>query len=141
MSNNSFVAALMRQVNERVAAEAEEAGQMTLGGLIAALKVLPGYKPVLVDVGGSLGEPDSYRGFYEQLAFEPVTEFRSVAEVLADAEEARGKTFTGYKGGDFKMTGSTLIWVSKYGQSGGPRIIGVEDTPDAVVILTKPYEG
>ncbi len=131
---------LMRHVAAQVADDAEDAGQMTLGGLIAALKLLPQGKPLIVDVGGSLGEPDSYRGFYEQLAFDPVSEPRTVAEVLADAENARGKTYEGYKGGDFRMTGTTLIWVSAYGQSGGPRIVGVEDGDEVVTIRTKPYE-
>jgi hypothetical protein len=133
------MAEVMRRVAETVAEEAESAGQMTLGAMIAALKVLPPDKPIGLDVGLSLVVPHSYRGYYEQLAFDLVPESRTVADLLADAESAKGSIFDGYKGGDFRMTGTTMIWAANYGCC-GQRIVGVENGPEAVTIRTAPDE-
>lgn len=62
------------------------------------------------------GEPHSFRGYYEQLAFEPV-ENAVIGDMLAHAKSALGKTFTGYKGGEFEMDEHTDCWISEYGTS------------------------
>jgi hypothetical protein len=63
-------------------------------------------------------DPHSYRGYYEDLAF---SECRgvSVAEMLATASACVGRTFTGYKGGEYMMYGDTRVWIAPYGESGG----------------------
>lgn len=61
--------------------------------------------------------PHSYRGFYEQLAFEPKQDVR-VGDMLLDARSALGATFEGYKGGSFKMREYTDCWLAQYGNSG-----------------------
>jgi len=61
--------------------------------------------------------PQSYRGYYEQLAFAPADHVR-VGEMLASAKEALGATYGGYKGGDFTMTEYTECWLAKYGDTG-----------------------
>lgn len=104
------------------------ATQMTLGAFIERLEQLPG--DLLMD---GLGEPHSYRGYYCDLAFERVADKRPVAEVLADARQAMGQVFEGYKGGDYMMGASTPLWVANYGESGAPRIMGVRD--DGVLVL------
>jgi len=63
------------------------------------------------------GEADSYRGYYEQIAFEP-KDSASVGEMLAHAKAAEGKTFTGYKGGEYTMTGDTIVNIAEYGHCG-----------------------
>lgn len=88
-----------------------------LGGIIARLeqedpdRVLP--------IG--FGNPHSYRGYYSDLAFEPVRDI-SVGEMLTAARSALGTTFEGYKGGDNLMTESTECWISMHGESGDNKI-------------------
>lgn len=55
-------------------------------------------------------DPCSYRGDYYDLAFEIRRDVR-VADMLADARSALGKTFQGYKGGDYTMRESTPVWL------------------------------
>lgn len=61
--------------------------------------------------------PHSYRGYYEDLAFEPALNVR-VGDMLADAQSALGATFQGYKGGDFTMSSHTDCWLADYGSCG-----------------------
>lgn len=68
------------------------------------------------------GEPHSYRGYYEQLAFDPETN-TNVGNMLDHAESALGKTFEGYKGGDYTMHGGTDCWIAE-SHSGGGQLIG-----------------
>ena len=83
---------------------------MSLGSIISRLRredqqrVVPlGFK-----------NPHSYRGYYEDLAFEPA-ENVAVAEMLKAAESAVGQTFEGYKGGTFKMNEHTRCWLAYCG--------------------------
>lgn len=62
------------------------------------------------------GEPMSFRGYYDELAFEPV-ENAKVSDMLNYAREAMGSTFTGYKGGDFEMGEGTNCWIASYGSA------------------------
>jgi len=69
--------------------------------------------------------PHSYRGYYEDLAFEPA-ENVTVAEMTAAAESAVGATYEGYKGGSYTMGGYTTVWLAKYGETGetlGPQFV------------------
>jgi len=101
--------------------------QFSLNDLIDRLEQLPQDMPIL------LGEAESYRGYYMDLAFVPLDEPRTVKEALDEAEDAHGKTFEGYKGGEFTMEGDTPVWYSHNG-SCGPAIIGITDEG---VILTQ----
>ena len=65
--------------------------------------------------------PHSYRGDYSQLAFVPVENI-SVAAMLAAAESADGKTYEGWKGGEFKMGDWTQCWLSKIGEANNDAI-------------------
>lgn len=94
--------------------------QMTLGGLIDRLSELD---PEMTMKG--LCDPDSYRGYYSDLAFD-VSGDRKVRDVLDDARESLGKTFEGYKGGEFRMDSSTPVWIAKYGRT-GVKIMSISD--------------
>ncbi|KKL22006.1 hypothetical protein LCGC14_2439710 [marine sediment metagenome] len=61
--------------------------------------------------------PHSYRGFYEQLAFQPV-KYIFVCTMLESARNAIGQVFTGYKGGEYKMNEYSDVWLSEYGSTG-----------------------
>ena len=104
--------------------------QFSLNDLIDRLEQLPQDMPIL------LGEAESYRGYYMDLAFVPLGKPRTVKEALKEALLAHGKTFEGYKGGEFTMEGDTPVWYSHYG-SCGPAIIGITDEG---VILTQEDE-
>lgn len=69
------------------------------------------------------GSPHSYRGYYDELAFEPEPNV-SVGDMLEAAKGALGKTFIGYKGGEFTMDEYTTVWISRYGEGEG-EIIGL----------------
>jgi len=109
---------------------------MTLGELI---KFLEAHDPERVCPIG-FAEPHSYRGYYDQLAFEPA-ENVTVGSMLACARDALDRTFTGYKGGDYKMDEWTDVWLAEYGHTGegiGPVLLSymVGDKPD-----TAPQQG
>ena len=87
--------------------------QMTLGKLIVALEAMPADTEI-----AGLTEPHSYRGYYDDLAFEPQAEKVKAGELLAKCRATMGRVFEGYKGGDFVMGELTPIWVSEYGRCG-----------------------
>lgn len=90
---------------------------MTLGELIAFLEKRD---PRIVVPMGFNG-PHSYRGIYRDLAFEPVRD-TTVGEMLACAKDALGRTFDGYKGGDFVMDENVDVYLSNYGEASGETI-------------------
>lgn len=99
----------------------ERAGtQMTLGQLIETLESMPDGTVV-----EGLGELDSYRGYYCDLAFEPLPSKKPASEILDVCREAMGKVFTGYKGGDYVMGALTPVWVANYGDT-GMRLMGID---------------
>lgn len=69
-----------------------------------------------------------------------------VEDLLNKLKECIGKTFQGYKGGDFTMGKQTPVWVANYGDSSGFRengetaVVGLEEKADKVIILTKVME-
>lgn len=67
------------------------------------------------------GSPMSYRGYYDELAFEPVENAR-LGDMLDHARGALRATFTGYKGGEFTMDEYTYCWIAEYGTSEGDKI-------------------
>lgn len=68
------------------------------------------------------GKPDSYRGYYEDLAFEPADNV-TIGSMLAYAKSAMNRTFQGYKSGDYTMGELTECWIAKYGRADG-EVIG-----------------
>ncbi len=60
---------------------------------------------------------DSYRGYYEQLAFAP-RDGVTVADMLKVAHAAVGADFTGYKGGTYRMGVDTECWIANHGDTG-----------------------
>lgn len=87
---------------------------MNLGELIERLENIP---DDLVFPNG-FGEPMSWRGVYAELAFNPENNV-TAGSMLENAKSAVGKTFTGYKGGDFMMTLDTDVHIASYGSYGG----------------------
>ena len=81
---------------------------------------------------------DSWRGSYDELAlgYSETEKDIKVSELIKTLKEAIGKTFTGYKGGDFVMGKNTPVWVSNYGESPSTGIIGVKDLDWLVILQT-----
>ncbi len=104
---------------------------MTLQELIDLLKTYD--QDTVVPHG--FDEPHSYRGFYEQLAFEPC-EDQTVGQMLAAAQSALGQTYSGYKGGDYTMRGHTIVNLARYSECGNeinePMIRAMLDAPELV---------
>lgn len=94
---------------------------MTLTELIEALEA---EDPTRILPDG-FTNPHSYRGYYDEVAFEPATDV-SVGAMLADARTALGATFQGWKGGDYTMSGWTDCWLAVQGCTGetlGPLLL------------------
>ncbi|WP_085921592.1 hypothetical protein, partial [Streptomyces fradiae] len=87
---------------------------MTLDNLIDALTAVD--STLIVPDGFT--NPHSYRGYYDEVAFEPAHDVTAGA-MLADALAARGATYTGWKGGEYTMTGDTPCWLAHEGSAGG----------------------
>lgn len=139
--SNEFASALKGMVNQIRQEEFESSNQLSLGGLIFSFKEYPQDYNVVTLEGKTLGETISYRGYYNEIAIEPIEAdvlHRSVFEVLKTLQESVGKTFEGYKGGEYTMDESTPIWVASYGCS-GKEVIATQVIHEerAVVVLVK----
>lgn len=116
--------------------------QITLGQLIDALKTASPTGSVRFDwCDLHPAGLASYRGYYEDLAIgfmcEKWTPIVTVSDFLLECQSAIGKTFEGYKGGDFEMDRDTVLWVANYGSSTGWAIVGVKVTEFGVTLKTK----
>jgi hypothetical protein len=115
--------------------------QMTLGEFLAALKRKDGALPVYFDF--AYFQPydvHSYRGDYSQLALGykiyPGGENCTVEDLRTMLDDADGKLFTGYKGGEYEMTAETHVWVANPSESTGTAVVNVEDQGWRIVLIT-----
>lgn len=95
--------------------------QMTLGKLIDVLESMDRNTPV------NLGHPNSYRGYYSDLALKPCD--ATVQDLLNECRSAMGRVFYGYKGGEFIMHQNTPVWVASWGST-GRKLIAVNPNGD-----------
>jgi hypothetical protein len=86
---------------------------MMLRDLILSLRAQPADKRLKL----GFANPHSYRGYYNELAFEPKKDV-TVGEMLAAATSALGATYGGYKGGQYTMNECTDCWLAEYGDCG-----------------------
>ena len=113
--------------------------QMTLGELIAALK----RKDQEADVtfGWAYNRPSgvySYRGYYEDLAIGFSREGEcTVAKLVAMLEAANGKTFTGWKGGEYDMHDETAMWAANPGEACSMAIVDVVEGGHQIWLKTE----
>jgi hypothetical protein len=98
---------------------------LTLGELIDTLQDMPPDTKV-----SNLTYPHSYRGYYEDLAFEKESGTRLASELLSECKSALHRPFYGYKGGEYGMNMETSVWVAEYGCT-GERLIGLG--PDGAI--------
>ncbi len=80
---------------------------------------------------------DSWRGSYDELALGfGDGDGPKLSEFIRMLQGALGKTFYGYKGGDFVMSPTTPVWVANYGNSGNTAVIEVVDNSYEVILMT-----
>lgn len=88
--------------------------ELTLGELIGFLKGIPSEELVK-----KFANPHSYRGYYNDLAIEPINDVFTAGEFLAVlTNEALDKEFYGYKGGLFTMHKNVDVYVAHKGSCG-----------------------
>ncbi len=111
------------QIQELIAGmrRQREESQLTLGKLIKRLEVLPAETPIY------LTGPHSYRGYYEDLAFDRPDHPSTAAEVIDLCRSMIGAVLEGYKGGDFEMGENTPVWLAAYGCRGQAALAILDD--------------
>lgn len=83
---------------------------------------------------------NSFRGYYEELALGYVHQGQMTAkDLLSKLKTAIGKSFTGWKGGNFIMTESTPIWVANSGHVDFTGIVGVKQSKYGSIIIETTY--
>jgi len=110
---------------------------LTLGQAIDTLRKLPNDTLVQFDWNElSPSSPDSYRGYYADLAFTWTENSVTVGAFLAECQRALGHTYEGYKGGAYYMDLNTPLWASPYGTTIGARAIMAITQANGIVVLT-----
>lgn len=122
----------------------QESPQLTLGELLLWLENLKDKKKKVFfnfDDAYPL-DLQSWRGSYAEICFdyESGGTAPTVEQVITEVESAIGKTFHGYKGGDFRMGRHTPVWVAHYGQSNDTGIVGVKEEDEKVILQTAKCE-
>lgn len=124
--------------------------QLTIGETIAALKEAQYNRDAWIeyDFGGFVPyHAKSYRGFYDQLAIgfgpsTPQTEWekrticKTPAALIAELEQSVGRTYEGYKGGEYTMRADTPLWVANTGEAPGTGVVGVRSLNYMLIINT-----
>lgn len=78
----------------------------------------------------------SYRGYYDRLSFGSIETPPTVGALLDAARNCVGKIFTGYKGGEFRMTEHTPVHVANWSETSDNRNVGVRrSNTDADVVF------
>lgn len=130
-----------------------ESDQLTLGEIILKLEPIVNAQKSRIEDGKEEATVqydfeylyptyiDSWRGIYAELALNFVDHSgndkeKTVTEFYNMLKEAVGKTFTGYKGGEFTMSRQTPVWVANYGNSGNTAVIDIIDNGYNVIIVT-----
>jgi len=86
---------------------------MDLGTLIKWLEI---QHPDLV-VKNGFSTPHSDRGDYYNVAFTPEASAK-LGDMLSHAKSAIGASFTGWKGGEYRMEEYTPCYIGRYGECG-----------------------
>ncbi len=83
---------------------------------------------------------NSWRGSYSELALNYKSYNESEPLEITDfynmLKETIGKTFGGYKGGEYIMGKNTPVWVANYGDSGNTAVIDIVNDEYQIIIIT-----
>lgn len=88
------------------------------------------------------GAIQSYRGYYDHLAVgwvapDHASERVTVPLLLSRLKSAIGETFDGYKGGSYRMSESTPLWVANWGDAGYTQLVRVVESSVEVILVTR----
>lgn len=79
----------------------------------------------------------SYRGYYSELCVAPsIAREMAVCEFFNVLADQIGKTFTGYKGGEYEMTEDTELYLAYYGEL-GEKIVGISQDGNTLSFTTE----
>lgn len=85
----------------------------------------------------------SYRGHYDQAALTPARWAPvlghapiSVEELTARTYDAIGRSFRGWKGGEYTMGADTPVWAAEMGDDTGIAVLDVVETAERVLLVT-----
>lgn len=114
--------------------------QINLGQLIELVKICDREDAEVVFDFGYFHPTslDSWRGAYYELALDYTEKGTAMTRnyFLKLLNEAIGKEYSGYKGGEFTMSEETPVWVSNYGQSANTAVVGVKNGGYQIIIQT-----
>lgn len=112
-------------------------GTISLGELIDRLKKHSATAHVFLDVFHLRPTGlHSYRGYYDHLAigWRQDDAYTTVQDLLKLLESAIGGTFHGWKGGEYRMSRETPVWIDQAGDASGVTICGVDGDEDSTLI-------
>lgn len=123
---------------------------MNLGNLIDCLEGQPSDRAVMawLDNNGEnalepdaqyIGDESSYRGYYEQLAFEPTNTPSTCGELLERCRGALDSVYCGYKGGQYRMGRHTPIWFAEWGDCGYKMVFARTETLNSGDVVLRIY--
>lgn len=133
------IQALMNTISD-VARDTRKSYHMTIDSLTEMLEHLHDRTiPVYFDFGvkTSVGDLDSYRGYYSDLSLQPSDHVITAEQLYVKLKQAHGQTFEGYKGGKFVMDGDTPLWTAHYGDASGIAIIDARVDSGRLLLITK----
>lgn len=120
-------------------------GQLTIGQIIKKCEQFPVNLPVMVVSSDTRYSdkyplnPDSYRGYYDELSFDVTDKPCTCFEFLTRLKLSLENTFYGYKGGEYSMCESTFVWIAESGVNSSLAVVDVRlsDDQQKVVLETK----
>jgi hypothetical protein len=96
-------------------------------------------------IGDEIEHESHYGNYYKRIPTD-LPENVTAHDFLEMLKTCQGKTFEGYKGGNFTMGKTTPVWVSDYGTSSGFKttddiynqaVIDIKENADNVLIVTE----
>lgn len=103
--------------------------QLTVDELIEVLKKMSDDAPLL----GLDADADSYRGYYEHVAIEPLAKGTTAGELRKHLIGRIGTMMQGYKGGEYEFRGDCYVFVAPYGDT-GHALAGFTDEGEPITI-------
>lgn len=122
----------------------KETKQMTLGEFLKKLSAIKD-KSKEVRFSFAYYRPTSfhsYRGIYSEIALGYTDESNiiTVQELISIVKKSIGVKFPGYKGGDFRMTENTPVWIDNQSMASSTALVDVVEDRYGVYLETKHIE-